>query len=68
MLSWPQISSERIRHVVLLQGPSLLVTAASLCLGRAGAAPVVRLTLDPASCAGDGQHQGPAGQGSHQKT
>lgn len=28
-LSWTQTSSERISHEVLLQGPSLLVTAAS---------------------------------------
>lgn len=33
-LSWPHISSERTGQVVLLQGPSLLRTAASLCPDR----------------------------------
>lgn len=67
-LSWPQTSPERIRQAVWLQGPSLLVRAASLWPDRAGAAPVVRLTWDPAPGTGDGHGQGPAGQGSHQKT
>lgn len=44
-LSWPRISSERIRL-------SLLVTAASLCLDRAGAAPEVGLTPDLAPMRG----------------
>lgn len=47
-VSWSCISSEGIKHTVLLQGPSLLMTAALPCPDRLGAQPVVRLMPDPA--------------------